>query len=128
MNVTFPDNATIQIFVVPPGGSAAVDPETGTPRVLLAAPVRKPSRRRDVLFVGAGIALAIGVLSVVRFAAEPDACGAAACNALPTRRLDPKPTQHSRDLHPSQCPLLSAPLPSVPTTRPPAQTSIQERP
>ncbi len=67
MNVTFPDNATIQIFVVPSGGAAAVDAESGKPRILLAPPVRKGSRRRDVLFLGTGAILCIAVLSVVRF-------------------------------------------------------------
>ncbi len=71
MNVTFPDNATIQIFVVPSGGAMAVDPESGTPRVLLAPPVRKGSRRRDVLFLGTGAILCIITLSIVRFQEVP---------------------------------------------------------
>ena len=69
MNVTFPDNATIQIFVVPSGVAAAVDAESGTPRILLAPPVRRRSRQRDVLFLGTGAILCIAVLSVVRFQA-----------------------------------------------------------
>ena len=67
MNVTFPDNATIQIFVVPSGVATAVDAESGTSRILLASPVRRGSRRRDVLFLGTGAILCIAVLSVVRF-------------------------------------------------------------
>ncbi len=67
MNLSLPDDATIQIFVVPSGASPALDPDTGTPRMMLAPPARNPSRRRDVLFLGAGVVLSVAVLTVVRF-------------------------------------------------------------
>ena len=65
MNVTFPDNATIQIFVVPPGVAVPMISTAETP-VLLDAPVRRTSRRRDALFLCVGACLCVGVLAVVQ--------------------------------------------------------------
>ena len=62
MNVTFPDNATIQIFVVPPGAAVPMISTAETP-VLLDAPVRRTSRRRDALFLCVGAVLCVGVLA-----------------------------------------------------------------
>ncbi len=64
MNVTFPDNANIQILVLPPGATAPVVAGNAAPPVLLAAPARKTSRRRDVLFLCVGAGLCVAVLAV----------------------------------------------------------------
>lgn len=65
MNVTFPDNANIQIFVVPSGATVPMITTPNAP-VLLDTPVRTTSRRRDVLFLCVGACLCVGVLAVVQ--------------------------------------------------------------
>jgi len=75
MNVTFPDNANIQIFVVPHGSSPPIAPVIGAAPALLAAPVHGSSRRRTVVFLGVGVAACAIVLAVARSQSPPTGMG-----------------------------------------------------
>lgn len=66
MNVTFPDDASIQIIVVPQGMTPVSAPFGQPAPLLLAEPTRKPSRRRDVVFLTVGACLCAAILAVVR--------------------------------------------------------------
>lgn len=105
MNVTFPDNATIQIFVVPPGAAVPLMTSAETP-VLLDAPVRRSSRRRDVLFLCLGATLCVGILAAVQTQHGSDGIAveraqaarlANETNPTPSATLPPRPVPQRAD-------------------------------
>lgn len=66
MNVTLPDDASIQIVVVPHGAAPLPPTNASAAPVLLAEPRRKSSRRRDAVFLTIGACMCAAVLGVVR--------------------------------------------------------------
>ena len=66
MNMSLPDDACVQIVVVPNGTAPLSVPFAAVAPMALPAPTRKSSRRRDVIFLTVGAFLCAGVLSVVR--------------------------------------------------------------
>lgn len=66
MNMSLPDDACVQIVIVPNGTAPLSVPFAAVAPMALPAPTRKPSRRRDVVFLTVGAFLCAGVLNVVR--------------------------------------------------------------
>lgn len=65
MNVTLPDDASIQIVIVPHGAAPMPLPYTTATPVLFAEPRQKSSRRRDAMFLTAGAFMCVAILGVV---------------------------------------------------------------
>ncbi len=91
MNVTFPDNANVQIVVLPHGAPPPAIPFSPTAPVLLAAPARKSSRRRDAVFLSVGAVLCALVLAVVRTQHPPTGMVQTARAAGPSSQIELAP-------------------------------------
>lgn len=119
MNVTFPDDATIQIFVLPSGTPPLLSgPMISEP--LLAAPphdapqqLRKRFRRRDVLFLGTGALMCFGILLIVQ--GQHQSAGRTIETARAARSLD-------RTVHEAE-PIMPSPIPQVRADQAPADPS-----
>lgn len=124
MIVSFPDDATIQIFVVPSGNAPVITDPGNANHVLSppASPAPKRSRRRDVLFLGSGVVLCIGVLMVVQGQNASIGRGVEPAHAA---RLTTAPIQPTSVQNPPSTfrPSLDQPASDVARIIPPAPTS-----